>query len=115
MLLLAPYYFSTMSTSPSMTSPWISICSFSLGFLVTDAPHANFLPNTLAASPSLTPNASSPVMVVTCFRLLRVYVSITISAAAAFFLPGYKHTLFMVCCQLVATFTSLLCNKSNVY
>jgi hypothetical protein len=39
---------------------------------VTDAPHANFLPNFLDASASFTPNNSNPMTVVTHLRLLRV-------------------------------------------
>jgi hypothetical protein len=54
-----------------------SICSLSSAFFTTDAPLANFLPNSLLASLSLTPNKSKPLIVVTVFFLLRVLRSKT--------------------------------------
>lgn len=55
-----------------------------------DAPLANFLPNSLDASLSLTPKRSRPEMVVTHFFLLRVLRSSTTCTqrGGARFLPG---------------------------
>jgi hypothetical protein len=49
-----------------------SICSLLDASLVTEAPHANFLPNFFDASASFTPNRSSPMTVVMHLRLFRV-------------------------------------------
>jgi hypothetical protein len=60
-----------------------SICSLFAASLVTDAPHANFLPNFLEASASLMPNRSSPMTVVMHLRLLRVARSMRICSSRA--------------------------------
>lgn len=68
----------------------ISICSEPVGVFVTEAPHANFLPNSLAASESFIPNRSNPATVVVFFVLFRTAVEMLISALAFFltFPPG---------------------------
>jgi len=67
-----------------MQSPCTSICSLLDASLTTDAPQANFLPNFLAASASLTPNNSRPSTDVTHLRLFRVARSTTICFFTAF-------------------------------
>eukprot|EP00882_Tetradesmus_deserticola_P019732 GHRQ01021264.1.p2 GENE.GHRQ01021264.1~~GHRQ01021264.1.p2 ORF type:complete len:129 (-),score=1.47 GHRQ01021264.1:539-925(-) len=76
-LLLLPYVLIMSSASLSTNSPCMSICSVPVAFFTTEAPHANFLPKSFAASESFTLKPSRPVTVVTHFFLLRVWLSST--------------------------------------
>ena len=75
--------FSRMNSgSTSKQLPWISIWSGMPFFPFCSAePHANFLPNTLAAALVSTPKCSSPRTTVMCFFLLRVLSSIVMHCA----------------------------------
>lgn len=76
----------------------MSISSPPVAVLVTLAPLANFFPNTLAASPSLTPKCSSPATVVTHFFLLRTARVMSTSCATFFFaLPDCFFSATLVC------------------
>jgi hypothetical protein len=72
------------SNSSSLTSPCTVISSPPPGIFVTLLPVANFLPKSLAHFLSSSPNASSPVTVVTYLRLLRSIRLMVIVEVASF-------------------------------